>query len=66
MYFEAKKPINDEIKKQEKINKELKNSLIQKVKEIQYEDNEFCIQEFKIKRSMVQNWSCRKKRRKIF
>ena len=44
MYFEAKKPINDEIKKQEKINKELKNSLIQKVKEIQFEDNESCIQ----------------------
>ena len=46
MYFEAKKPINEEIKKQEEINKELKNSLIQKVKEIQHEDNESCIQEF--------------------
>ncbi len=54
MYFEAKKPINDEIKKQEKINKELKNSLIQKVKEIQNEDNESCIQEFK---KLKDQWS---------
>jgi len=54
MYFEAKKPINEEIKKQEKINKELKNSLIQKVKEIQHEDNESCIQEFK---KLKDQWS---------
>ena len=54
MYFEAKKPINEEIKKQEEINKELKNSLIQKVKEIQHEDNESCIQEFK---KLKDQWS---------
>ena len=54
MYFEAKKPINEEIKKQEEINKELKNSLIQKVKEIQHEDNESCIHEFK---KLKDQWS---------
>jgi hypothetical protein len=54
MYFEAKKPINEEIKRQEEINKELKNSLIQKVKEIQHEDNELCIQDFK---KLKDQWS---------
>ena len=54
MYFDAKKPINNEIKKQEEKNKELKESLIQKVKDIQNEDNEFCINEFK---KLKDQWS---------
>ena len=54
MYFEAKKPINEEIKKQEEKNKELKESIIQKVKEIQEKDNELCIQEFK---KLKDQWS---------
>ena len=54
MYFDAKKPINNEIKKQEEKNKELKESLIQKVKDIQNEDNESCINEFK---KLKDQWS---------
>ena len=54
MYFDAKKPINNEIKKQEENNKVLKESLIQKVKDIQNEDNESCINEFK---KLKDQWS---------
>ena len=54
MYFDAKKPINNEIKKQEEKNKVLKKSLIQKVKDIQNEDNESCINEFK---KLKDQWS---------
>ena len=54
MYFDAKKPINNEIKKQEEKNKVLKESLIQKVKDIQNEDNESCINEFK---KLKDQWS---------
>ena len=54
MYFDAKQPINDEIRRQEEKNKQLKESLIQKVKEIQNEDNESCIYEFK---KLKDQWS---------
>ena len=54
MYFDAKQPINDEIRRQEEKNKQLKESLIQKVKEIQNEDNETCIYEFK---KLKDQWS---------
>ena len=46
-YFKVKKPINDEIKKQEKLNKEKKEILINKVNEINNEDNKICINEYK-------------------
>jgi len=46
-YFQVKKPINDEIKKQEKLNIEKKEILINKVNEINNEDNQICINEFK-------------------
>ena len=46
-YFQVKKPINDEIKKQEKLNKEKKEILINKANEINNEDNQICINEFK-------------------
>ncbi len=46
-YFEARKPINDEIKKQEKSNKEKKDLLIKKVIDISDDDNEKCILAFK-------------------
>ena len=47
MYFEARKPINDEISNQENANKEKKLILIKKVSEISNDDNEVNIQEFK-------------------
>ena len=47
MYFEARKPINDEISNQENTNKEKKLILIKKVSEISNDDNEVNIQEFK-------------------
>ncbi len=46
-YYQAKKPINDEIKNQEIINKEKKEILINKVMDINNEDNQICINEFK-------------------
>ena len=46
-YYQAKKPINDEIKKQEITNKEKKEVLINKVLDISNEDNQICINEFK-------------------
>ena len=45
-YFEAKKPINDAIKKQEQIVIKTKESLIEKVNAISDEDNEICIKKF--------------------
>ena len=47
MYFDARKPINDEIKKQENINKDKKEALINKVNDINHEDNQLNINEFK-------------------
>ena len=47
LYFQIRKPINDEIKKQETINKEKKEILINKVEDINNEDNQICINEFK-------------------
>ena len=46
-YFNARKPINDEIRRQESLNKEQKELLINRVENIQLEDNEQCINEFK-------------------
>tara|TARA_B100001250_G_C19810824_1_gene795621 strand:- start:125 stop:1549 length:1425 start_codon:yes stop_codon:yes gene_type:complete len=46
-YFEARKPINEEILKQEKNNKEMKEILISKVNEINDEDNGVNIIKFK-------------------
>ena len=45
-YFEAKKPINDAIKKQEQIVIKTKESLIEKVNAISDEDNDICIKKF--------------------
>ncbi len=45
-YFEAKKPINDAIKKQEQIVIKAKESLIEKVNAISDEDNDACIKKF--------------------
>lgn len=45
-YFEAKKPINDAIKKQEQIVIKAKESLIEKVNAISDEDNDICIKKF--------------------
>ena len=45
-YFDARKPINDEIKRQEDENKEKKILLIKKVAEISNDDNEKNISEF--------------------
>ena len=45
-YFEAKKPINDEIKKQEQIVIKAKEALIEKVNAITDEDNDICIKKF--------------------
>jgi len=47
IYFDARKPINDEIKKQEDANKEKKEALIVKVNEINHDDNQLNINEFK-------------------
>ena len=47
LYFDARKPINDEIKKQEAANKVQKETLIEKVKNINNEDNKININEFK-------------------
>ena len=47
LYFESRKPINKEILKQEKINKEKKELLIQKVNEINDDDSQVCINKFK-------------------
>ena len=47
IYFDARKPINDEIKKQENANKEKKEALIVKVNEINHDDNQLNINEFK-------------------
>ena len=47
IYFDARKPINDEIKKQENANKEKKEALIVKVNEINHDDNQSNINEFK-------------------
>ena len=50
-YQEARKPINDAIKKQEIKNYKIKEALIEKVKQINDEDTHACIQKFqKIKR----------------
>ena len=46
LYFEAKKPINNEIKKQEMLNREKKELLITKVNEISSDDNDHCLSEF--------------------
>lgn len=46
MYFDSKKPINDEIKNQEKINANKKELLIEKVNQINNEDPKICIKEF--------------------
>ena len=46
-YFNARKPINDEIRRQEISNKDQKDLLINKVENINLEDNEQCINEFK-------------------
>ena len=46
LYFASRKPINDAIKKQEKINKENKELLILKVNEINDDDNKICIDKF--------------------
>tara|TARA_B100001113_G_scaffold166099_1_gene135905 strand:- start:6448 stop:7872 length:1425 start_codon:yes stop_codon:yes gene_type:complete len=46
-YFEARKPINDEILRQEKNNRDMKESLISKVDEINNDDNEVNISKFK-------------------
>ena len=46
LYFEAKKPINNEIKKQEMLNREKKELLIVKVNEISSDDNDHCLSEF--------------------
>ncbi len=46
-YFEARKPINDQIKKQENINKEKKELLIKSVSEIKNVNNEQAIDQFK-------------------
>ncbi|NDH59429.1 MAG: DUF349 domain-containing protein, partial [Proteobacteria bacterium] len=45
-YFEAKKPINDAIKKQEQIVIKAKEDLIEKVNAITDEDNDICIKKF--------------------
>ena len=45
-YFEAKKPINDAIKKQEQIIIKAKEALIEKVNAITDEDNDICIKKF--------------------
>ena len=45
-YFEAKKPINDAIKKQEQIVIKAKEALIEKVNAITDEDNDICIKKF--------------------
>jgi len=45
-YFEAKKPINDAIKKQEQIVIKTKEALIEKVNAIADEDNDICIKKF--------------------
>ena len=45
-YFEAKKPINDAIKKQEQIVIKAKEALIEKVNAIKDEDNDICIKKF--------------------
>jgi len=47
IYFDARKPINDEIKKQENANKDKKEALILKVNEINHDDNQLNINEFK-------------------
>ena len=47
IYFEARKPINDEIKRQESVNKEKKEALINKVNDINHDDNQLNIDEFK-------------------
>ena len=47
LYSKVKKPINDEIKNQESLNIEKKKILINKVKEINNDDNDICINEFK-------------------
>ena len=46
LYFDARKPINDEIKRQEDENREKKALLIQRVSEISNDDNEKNISEF--------------------
>ncbi len=47
LYSKVKKPINDEIKNQENLNIEKKEILINKVNEINNDDNHECINEFK-------------------
>ena len=47
LYFDVRKPINDEIKKQESANKLQKEALIEKVININNEDNKININEFK-------------------
>ena len=45
-YYDARKPINEYISKQENINKEKKEVLINKVNEIEDDDNERCISKY--------------------
>ena len=47
LYFDARQPINDEIRKQENANKNKKEALIIKVNDINHEDNQLNINEFK-------------------
>ena len=54
LYYEARKPINDQILRQENINKEKKELLIVKVNEINDEDNQICINKFKDLKSQWQ------------
>ena len=53
LYFDARKPINDQIKKQESANKVQKEVLIEKVRNINNEDNRININEFK---KLKQEW----------
>ena len=45
-YFEARKPINDQIKKQEQVVIKAKEALIAKVDAISSDDNDICIKQF--------------------
>ena len=58
----ARKPINEAIKDQENKNYEIKESLIEKVKLINDDDNQICIQKYKkIKREYLEIGPCGKK-----
>ena len=65
-YQDARKPINNEIKKQENKNYKIKESLIEKVKLINDEDTQACIQKFKkIKREYQDTGPAGKKNESI-